>query len=65
LERVPVGNGEGSSAWPILRHAAELGLPTRIGLEDTLELSDGALARDNADLVRHALDLIRALRGSA
>ncbi len=47
-------HGEGTSCWPALRVAAELGLNTRIGLEDTLVLPDGAVARDNAELVGHA-----------
>jgi uncharacterized protein (DUF849 family) len=54
-------HGEGSSCWPALRYAAERGLATRIGLEDTLELPDGSLAPDNLALVHAALDIIRAL----
>ena len=54
-------HGEGSSCWPALRYAAERGLATRIGLEDTLELPDGSPAADNLALVRAALDIIRAL----
>lgn len=50
-------HGEGPSAWPALRHALELGLETRIGLEDTLELPDGEHAPDNATLVRTAREL--------
>ena len=47
-------HGEGSSCWPVLPRARELGLATRIGLEDTLVLPGGVPARDNADLVRAA-----------
>lgn len=47
-------HGEEGGAWPVLRLAADLGLDTRIGLEDTLVLPDGAAARDNAELVRAA-----------
>jgi uncharacterized protein (DUF849 family) len=53
-------HGLGSSAWPALRAAGELGLDTRIGLEDVLTLPDGSPARDNADLVAAALALLDA-----
>lgn len=56
----PVGipvliHGEDLSCWPALAHAARLGLPTRVGLEDTLVMSDGSPAADNAALVEAAL----------
>lgn len=51
-------HGEGSSCWPALRRAAALGLATRIGLEDTLEMPDGSLAPDNAALVRAAAGIL-------
>ncbi len=51
-------HGEGSSAWPALRHAGRLGLDARIGLEDTLVLPDGSPAPDNAALVRAAAELL-------
>ena len=54
-------HGEGSSCWPTVRYAAERGLATRIGLEDTLELPDGSIAPDNLALVRAARDITRAL----
>jgi uncharacterized protein (DUF849 family) len=57
-------HGEGSSCWPALRYAAEQGLATRIGLEDTLELPDGSPAPDNLALVRAAFEIIRALDAS-
>jgi len=47
-------HGVGTSAWPAYHYAVRLGLDTRIGLEDTLELPDGTQARDNAALVRAA-----------
>jgi uncharacterized protein (DUF849 family) len=47
-------HGTEETAWPLLRAAAERGLATRIGLEDVFELPDGALAPDNAALVRAA-----------
>jgi uncharacterized protein (DUF849 family) len=51
-------HGEGSSCWPALRHAADCGLATRIGLEDTLELPDGTFAPDNLALVAAAVEII-------
>jgi uncharacterized protein (DUF849 family) len=54
-EPVPILlHGQGTSAWPALRRAAELGLQARIGLEDVLTLPDGTPARDNAALVAAA-----------
>ena len=55
-------HGEGTTCWPALRLAARLGLDMRIGLEDTLEMPDGSLARDNAALVAAARDLISAIK---
>lgn len=55
-------HGEGQSAWPVLREAARRGLSTRIGLEDTLALPDGAPAADNADLVRAARAVLASAR---
>jgi uncharacterized protein (DUF849 family) len=49
-------HGEQDACWPLITHAGRLGLPTRIGLEDTVHNPDGTPARDNADLVRRALD---------
>jgi uncharacterized protein (DUF849 family) len=53
-------HGENAACWPLVRHAACLGLPTRIGLEDTLVGPDGEPVRDNADLVGHALRILTA-----
>jgi hypothetical protein len=47
-------HGENAAAWVVLRMALVRGLHTRIGLEDALELPDGAPAPDNAELVRTA-----------
>ena len=53
--RIPILlHGEGGYAWPALRHAVELGLQARIGLEDVLTLPDGTPAPDNAALVTAA-----------
>jgi uncharacterized protein (DUF849 family) len=48
-------HGEDEAAWPLVTHAGRLGLPTRIGFEDTLTYPDGTPAADNAGLVRRAL----------
>ncbi|MFI5476197.1 3-keto-5-aminohexanoate cleavage protein [Streptomyces cacaoi] len=48
-------HGEDGGAWPVLRLAGRLGLPTRVGLEDTLSLPDGERALSNAQLVTEAL----------
>jgi uncharacterized protein (DUF849 family) len=47
-------HGTGPTTWPLLRSARERGYDTRIGLEDTLLLPDGRVARDNAELVAAA-----------
>lgn len=49
-------HGDNASTWALVELAGRLGLPTRIGLEDTLVDPYGAPARDNAELVRIALD---------
>jgi uncharacterized protein (DUF849 family) len=48
-------HGEGDLCWPMVALAGRLGLPTRIGLEDTLTGPAGEPVEDNAALVRHAL----------
>jgi uncharacterized protein (DUF849 family) len=53
-------HGEEEACWPLVAHAARLGLPTRIGLEDTLTLPDGTPAPGNAALVTSALRIITA-----
>jgi uncharacterized protein (DUF849 family) len=50
-------HGEGEACWPMVALAGRLGLPTRIGLEDTLTAPDGSPVSGNAALVRHALSL--------
>ncbi|WP_445168698.1 3-keto-5-aminohexanoate cleavage protein [Mycolicibacterium sp. Dal123E01] len=47
-------HGLDDSCWPLLAHAGLRGLQTRIGLEDTLLLPDGAPAPGNAELVAAA-----------
>ena len=49
-------HGENESCWLLISHAGALGLPARIGLEDTIELPDGTPAAGNAALVRLGLE---------
>jgi uncharacterized protein (DUF849 family) len=49
-----VVHGEERWAWPVLRWAQAAGHDVRVGLEDTLHLSNGKEAQDNAELVRAA-----------
>jgi hypothetical protein len=58
-------HGEGASAWPALRLAIQLGLDTRIGLEDTLVLPDGRDASGIAELANVAWALIRGEHAAA
>ena len=55
-------HGEGESCWPLVAQAAREGLPTRIGLEDTLAGPDGRPASGNAELVRCALEMLDGSR---
>jgi uncharacterized protein (DUF849 family) len=48
---------EGRACWPLIAHAGELGLPTRIGLEDTIAGPDGSTVQGNAELVQLALQI--------
>jgi uncharacterized protein (DUF849 family) len=56
-------HGFGPTTWPLIDIAIVRRYETRIGLEDTLILPDGSLARDNANLVRVARGRRRLLRG--
>jgi hypothetical protein len=48
-------HGLNATCWPTFSRAVELGLDTRIGLEDTVTLPDGSVASNNIELVRRAL----------
>ncbi|OLR94763.1 3-keto-5-aminohexanoate cleavage protein [Actinokineospora bangkokensis] len=48
-------HGEGEHCWPHVALAGKLGLPTRIGFEDTAVGPGGEPVGSNADLVRLAL----------
>jgi uncharacterized protein (DUF849 family) len=47
-------HGDGAATWPLLADAVARGIDARIGLEDTLRGSDGALAEGNVALVHAA-----------
>lgn len=51
-------HGYEGATWTYVELAVRRGYHTRIGLEDTLVLPDGTLARDNAELVAAAQCLI-------
>lgn len=54
-----VHHGEGIACWAVNRRGAERGHGIRTGLEDVVVLPDGRLARDNAELVSVARELLR------
>lgn len=47
-------HGQGAATWDVIDEAIRHGYGTRVGLEDTLALPDGATASGNADLVAAA-----------
>jgi uncharacterized protein (DUF849 family) len=53
-------HGEQDTCWPLVAHAGALGLPTRIGLEDTVTGPYGEAVTGNAELVRMALTTWRS-----
>lgn len=55
-----VVHGHERTTWPVLRWALAHGHGIRIGLEDTLELEGGRVAKDNAELVAAAVKLAGA-----
>ncbi len=53
-----VYHGDGIASWAVNRYGATRGHGVRTGIEDTPVLPDGRLARDNAELVRFARELL-------
>jgi uncharacterized protein (DUF849 family) len=53
-------HGEGPACWRLIAHAGTLGLPTRIGLEDTVLGPGGSAVGGNAELVTLALQIWNA-----
>ncbi len=58
-------HGEGRGAWACAMRAVELGLDTRIGLEDVAHLPDGRPAPDNAALVAALVALAQTAQAQA
>ena len=54
-------HGYGIATWAILANAVSIGRDIRAGMEDTLLLVDGSLAKDNRQLVEAAVQLVRRL----
>jgi uncharacterized protein (DUF849 family) len=55
-------HGEQEACWPLVRQAGRLGLPTRIGLEDTTTGPQGQPVSGNEELTRLALAAWTAAR---
>jgi uncharacterized protein (DUF849 family) len=53
-------HGTEATSWPIMEAAIVRGYGVRIGLEDTLTLPDGRIARDNVELVAETVRKARA-----
>ena len=53
-------HGTEATSWPMMEEAIIRGYGVRIGLEDTLTLPDGVVARDNVELVAEAVRKVRA-----
>lgn len=57
-------HGEQAACWQLIAHAGALGLPTRIGLEDSTTGPDGSAVSGNAKLVQLALPIWTASRAA-
>src|SRR6202040_3609349 len=55
------GFGIGRSEFPMVAQSWLLGGHVRVGMEDNLYLSKGALAKSNAELVAHAAHILKDL----
>jgi len=55
------GFGIGRSEFPMVAQAWLLGGHVRVGMEDNLYMSKGVLAKTNAELVTHAVDILKGL----
>jgi uncharacterized protein (DUF849 family) len=58
-------HGEDQTCWPLIARAGALGLPARIGLEDTTRGPDGAPVSGNAELTSLAIAIWTAGRSAA
>lgn len=52
-------HGTEATVWPMMDEAIKRGYDVRVGLEDTLVLPDGNVARDNVELLEEALRRIK------
>jgi uncharacterized protein (DUF849 family) len=50
-------HGEGPTCWPLIARAGMLGLPARVGLEDSTVGPDGSVVSGNAELIQLALQV--------
>lgn len=55
VDRPILLHGEGGSVWACVAEAARWGVATRVGFEDGLTSPNGAVAPDNAALIRAAM----------
>jgi uncharacterized protein (DUF849 family) len=53
-------HGTEATVWPMMEESIARGYGVRIGLEDTLVMPDGRVARDNTELVTEAVRRVRA-----
>jgi len=60
LQTSRLHHGVGLATWRVIEAAARRGRDVRVGFEDTLVLPDGSTARDNAQLVATAVEIVRA-----
>jgi uncharacterized protein (DUF849 family) len=63
IELEQVHHGDLVASWAVSERGARRGHGIRTGLEDTTVLPDGTRARDNAQLVRRAAELLAAVGG--
>lgn len=63
-DAVWTGFGIGRQAFPMVAQAWLLGGHVRVGFEDNLFIAKGQLARDNAELVARARQLVESLGGA-
>ena len=58
-------HGTEATTWPMMNEAIARGYDVRIGLEDTLVMPDGRIAKDNVELVSEAVRRVGAVRTRA
>ena len=58
-------HGTEATTWPMMDDAIARGYDVRIGLEDTLVMPDGRIAKDNVELVTEAVQRVRKRAGAS